>query len=126
MDDETLTFVAITIELGLPVALVTLFVHRPTARRRVVVMLGSVTPAILFYLSGAAIAMFGSGRWDLWAFGAMWEMTLAPYIAIALVGWALCMLPRPNHLVGRYCVGLGAVPVGYGLLVLTGRIVSAA
>jgi hypothetical protein len=127
VDDSTLTLVAMIVELGCPVAFATLYWYRPAMRRRVAVLLGTVTPAILAYAWGAVGYIADPGDMsNRWGFGAMWGMSLAVYVAAVLVGVGLSFVPRPSHLLGRYFVGFLAPPIGFGLLIFGADLVSAA
>ncbi|MFT3736446.1 MAG: hypothetical protein QM776_15745 [Rhodocyclaceae bacterium] len=87
MEDNTSLYLTIAFELGLPI-LLGLLALWPRARRWLVVVLGAVTPFLLFYAFNA----FGAWRGDMGAalaFQGMWLTTLIPYAACAAFGAAL-------------------------------------
>ena len=107
--DAALTFVAAAFELGLPLTIVVLCVRRPGLRSALLVPLGALTPLVLFLLycwaGSLSVPPNAEARW---AAGAVWEMSFAPYVVIAAIGFAVALVKVPKGLVTRYLVGCGA------------------
>lgn len=118
MTEQEMTRGAMLVELGIPVLIVIGLVLRPRYRRFLVVLLGAITPALLAYAWIAVAYVVGPNSNDaIFAFHAVWVMSLAIYAAIVMVGCALACLPRPGKLYLRYLMGLVSVPLGYLALV---------
>ena len=107
MSDEVLTIGAFTIELGVPLVAGLLFWRFPRLRPKLIVALGALTPALLFYAS-ISIAYFTNAEdtSNRFAFFAGWSMTFIAYLAILAAGIALSFVPWPRHLFGRFAIGL--------------------
>jgi hypothetical protein len=107
MSDETLTALAIAIELGVPFAAAFLYWRRPVLRSKLIVVLAALTPALIFYAAvSVAFALDPINPSNRFAFYAGWFMTLGAYIAILAIGIGLSFLPKPTHLFWRYLLGL--------------------
>ena len=107
MSDEVLTIGAVTIELGVPLVAGLLFWRFPRLRPNLVVALGALTPALLFY-AAMSIAYIANPEdtSNRFAFFAGWGMTFFAYLAILVAGIALSFAPWPRHLFGRFAMGL--------------------
>lgn len=109
MDDRVLTQIALVIELGLPIFLVFGIAFRPAKARRLLIILGAVTPWLFLYMF-VAVGFWTDGRQnDRFAFYAMWIMTLIPYLACAALGYVVSWFVFPVRAIWSYAVGL-AVP----------------
>jgi hypothetical protein len=119
MNDEALTLASAFVELGLPLGLLIAMIARPDYRSKLIVILGSITPAIAMYL-WIAFEYLVLDRVDDagWAFYAMWAMSFFPYLGCALLGLCLCFVPVPKHLVLRFGLGLLAPATVAGLIAL--------
>ena len=110
MSDELLTTIAVSVDLGVLLVLATLFFHVPRLRKKVVVVLGALTPILAFY--GAIIVAFALDPHDVsngFSFYAGWVMTFEAFLESLAVGVFLAFVPRPINLFGRYLVGC-AIP----------------
>jgi len=119
MTEQQLHIGSVLFELGLPAGLLIAWVRVPNARKRVAVVLGAITPLLATYLYITAAHSFVAAYKDTWAFNAMWLMSFFPFLACAIVGGALSLVPRPTNLAARYFVGL-SVPLLVALLVWLG------
>ena len=113
MTETSLNIGAIAIELGLPVGLLVLMVLRPAVRPRAVVILGALFPVLCMYGAIAASFLVSQGKSGVFAFYAMWVMTFAPYVAVALGGLALSFLRWPRNYWARFGLGVLSTPVAY-------------
>jgi hypothetical protein len=113
MTETSINVGAIALELGLPVGLLVLLVLRPAVRPRVAVILGAVFPALFLYGAIAVSYLISRGKSDIFAFYAMWVMTFAPYVAIALGGFALSFLRSPRNNWARFGLGVLSAPAAY-------------
>src|SRR3546814_19921070 len=107
MDDDTLlSYGAIAIEGLILMALVSLCIRSEKLRKHTIVVLGSITPILLFYL-GAWID-FAHDPTDpsaRFAFYAMWIMGFGFFFICAIVGSLIALLPRPTNLWLRFLLG---------------------
>lgn len=113
MTETSMNIGAIALELGLPVGLLVLVALRPEARPKAAVILGALLPALCLYCAMAASFLISRGKSDIFAFYAMWVMTFAPYVALALGGFALSFLRRPRSIWARFGLGVLTTPVAY-------------
>ena len=116
MTDVSLTIAAMLVELGLPGALLWAYVRLPRFRKRAVVVLGALVPFLAGYLYLALSQLFSSAQDSGWAFGAVWIMTFAMYMAALLLGTAMSLIPSPEHLFGRFMIGLATLPILVGFI----------
>jgi hypothetical protein len=119
VSDEVLTIGAVTIELGVPLLAGLLFWRLPMLRPNLVVVLGALTPALLFYAAmSIAYVANPDDTSNRFAFFAGWGMTFFAYLVILVAGVALSFAPWPRHLFGRFAVGLLPVVVAFISFVL--------
>jgi hypothetical protein len=114
---------AIAVELGLPVGLLILMVLRPGVRPRAVVVLGAIFPALCLYALVAVSYLSSRGASDVFSFYAMWVMTFAPYVAVALGGVAVSFLRRPKNNWARFGLGLLSTPAAYFAFVFVAMVI---
>lgn len=124
MTDITLTIGALALELGIPVGLLIFMALRPRVRPRAIVILGALFPALCLYGAIAISYLISRGKSDMFAFYAMWVMTFAPYLAVALGGLALSFLRRPTNHWARFGLGVLTTPVAYMAFVLVAKVIS--
>lgn len=113
--DAWLTFGSMAIELGTPVGMAVAWSSRGSLRPRLAVVFGALTPLLAldaWVLLGWVVGPDDSTRWSI---GAVWVMTLGPYLLCLALGAALAHVRRPRHLLARYLLGL-AVPAAAGLI----------
>ena len=113
MTETAMNIGVIALEIGLPVGLLVLVALRPAVRPRVAVILGALFPALCLYAAIAASFLISRGKSDIFAFYAMWVMTFAPYVAIALGGFALSFLRWPRSIWARFGLGVLTTPAAY-------------
>jgi|SRR6185437_29404 len=117
ISETYLTLGAATFELGVLMAATAAMAFAPRMRKFAVVLLGAVTPLLIFYAIAAGSYFFApavpSGSFP---FSAIWVMSFAVYLAVALGGTALAFIPKPSNLYGRYFVGMVSAPISYALL----------
>ena len=119
MSDTQLTVVAAVIDVGATTALALTHIRKPQLRHRTAVILGAVTPILLFYAYVAGgIALGRRDNGSLWAFYAMWVMTFWGFVASFLFGLGISLAPIPLNLYGRYAFGLVAVSALFGVPVV--------
>jgi hypothetical protein len=123
MTETFMNIGAIALELGLPVGLLILMALRPGVRPRAEVILGAIFPALCFYASVAASYLSSRGVSDIFAFYAMWEMTFAPYVAMALGGLAVSFLQKPKNHWARFGLGMLSTSVAYFALVFVAMLI---
>jgi hypothetical protein len=115
MDSETLVEWAIpAFELGFPVVCVFCLFRAPRLRNVGATALGAVSPMLFVYISALLwhyfrISIYSTGM----SFYAIWQMSFVTFVAFAVVGVLLGLLPRPNNLLLRYFIGLASAPVTY-------------
>ena len=116
-----------SIEIGIPLAVAVAFWRVPKLRSRLVVLFGALTPPLVSYLSIVISYLQNSADRDArWAFGAVWEMSLLPYIATIGVGLALSCLGWPQRMPLRYALGLIGAPIGLSIGMLVSNLASIA
>ncbi len=116
MNDDTTMLLAASFELGVPITLALIAALRPTLRKWIVVVLGSITPLLLFYVvTGIRYFAFTDTGAAL-AFEPMWAMSFVPYIACLAIGCAIAMVRVPRGLSARYILGL--IPTAVTAVVL--------
>lgn len=116
MSDLHLTILAAAIEIGLVVlVLFSVFAGKP-ARRKTIVVLGALTPAICVMASLVYMQFVVSTPGNMAVAG--WVMGFAAYAATLVGGILVSFIPRPVNLYGRYFLGLASAPISFGLLSL--------
>lgn len=114
MSDLQLTILAATIEVGLAaLVLISVLMGRP-ARRRTVVVLGALTPAIFAMAATAYMQFIDPTPGSMAVSG--WVMGFDAYAVTFVGGVLVSLIPRPANLYGRYLLGLASVPISLGLL----------
>ena len=106
-DDSLLTYGSITIQALIVLVLVVLSVRSSKYRSRAIVVLGSLTPILYFYLS--AWVAFVRDPIDpsvRFAFYAMWIMGFGFVLMCTLVGLLVAQLPKPTNFWLRYLLGV--------------------
>jgi len=108
MNDTIRTIIAATLEIGTPVGLLLAYKFLPGWRKRLIVILGSLTPisATLTYVGLAYLLGNGKDPDAEWAFGAMWVMSFVVFVLSVLIGVILALLKKPVGLIKRYFLGL--------------------
>jgi hypothetical protein len=119
MTEQQLNAGAILIELGSFVAILSVAVHSPGLRSRLIVLLGAVAPLLCAYAYVTARYVAFPGTEYDWSFGAMWLMSFWPYIGCVVIGVFLSFLKMPINLAARFLMGLAA-PVSVWLLIQAG------
>ena len=122
MTETSMNIGAIALELGLPVGLLVLAALKPAARPRVVVIVGALFPALCLYAAIAVSFLISRGKSDIFAFYAMWIMTFAPYVAVALGGIALSFLRWPGNFWARFGMGVLSTTAAYFAFTVTARL----
>ncbi|WP_233840424.1 hypothetical protein [Dyella sp. 2HG41-7] len=123
MTETTLTIGAIALELGIPVGLLIFMALRPRVRPRAIVILGALFPALCLYGAIAVSYLISREKSDIFAFYAMWVMTFAPYLAVALGGLALSFLRSPTNYWARFGLGVLTTPAAYIAFVLVAKVI---
>ena len=88
MDERVLNFLAIVIEIGLPISFGLAAILFKSLRRAMIGGLLGAAPFLLFY-AAVSIDYCTQASDSSWAFHAMWIMTFIPYIATVLLGVGL-------------------------------------
>ena len=107
VNDTVLSYGVIAIECLILGVLVSLCVRSSALRKRAIVVLGSVTPMLLFYVS--AWIEFERDPTDpsaRFSFYAMWIMCFGFFLISAALGSVVALLPRPNQIWARYLLGV--------------------
>jgi hypothetical protein len=116
MSDTQLTIAAASIEVGVAVVvLISVFVGTAT-RRRTVVLLGALTPAIAVMVATAYLQFLDPTPGSM--AGAGWVMGFGAYALLFIGGVVMSLVPRPANLYARYLLGLVSVPISLGVLML--------
>lgn len=119
MSEEALTIAAVAVELGIPLVATLLFWRRPALRPRLVVILGAITPVLIFYAAITVSFLIDSDDpGNRFAFFAAWIMSFFVYFAILVAGLLLSIVPKPIHLGGRYALGFVSPALVVSLLIL--------
>lgn len=118
MDAEIyLTLAAIAFELGIPVAAMVILVRVPRFRRFATVVLGAVTPFVLFYgFVTVSYLLNPSSKENVFSFYAMWVMTFMAYAALTIGGMLLALIPKPSNSYVRFLLGCASAPASYAVL----------
>jgi len=96
----------LSVDLGALLLLAILFFRLPRLRKKVVVVLGALTPILAFYAEIIVAFMLDpNDRSNAFSFYAGWVMTFGAFVASFIVGALLTFVPRPTSLFGRYLVG---------------------
>ena len=110
MTDAHLTVVAVVIDVGATAGLAVTHFRKPQLRHHTSVILGAITPIVLFYAYvSLAITLGRRDSGTLWAFAAMWGMTFWGFVASFLFGLGISLTPIPLNLYARYAFGLATV-----------------
>jgi hypothetical protein len=127
LNDRIISLGAASLELGLPLTIALLSWRIPKLRSRLVVLLGTLTPALLFYtcVFVARLADLDNldGRWALYA---VWVMSFLPYMSALIIGLAVSFSGRPRRYVARYALGLLCAPIAYVVLMVVANWASGA
>ena len=99
-------------DLAIPVVAVTVMLRMPCWRKQAVVVLGAISPLLVFYASVAAAYVLHPKQ-NVFAFYAMGVMTFFAYVVMLVVGLALAFLSRPANLYARFAIGFASVPLTY-------------
>ena len=99
-------------DLAIPVVAVTVMLRMPRWRKQAVVVLGAISPLLVFYASVAAAYVLHPKQ-NVFAFYAMGVMTFFAYVVMLVVGLALAFLSRPANLYARFAIGFASVPLTY-------------
>ena len=122
MGDLKYTLLGVLCGAVLPITLLTWFICAPSVRKRLAVVLGAVTPAVLFYVfivvSYIAVPQNQGNRFSFYA---GWAMTYPLVPILALAGLGASSLNRPENLLGRYAVGWAATGGYFLVAYLIGR-----
>lgn len=108
MNETSLTIAAAILEIGTPIVLLAVFKFFPRARKRLIVIIGSLTPISLLYLGFfiSLLWMPESQKEDNdWAMHAMWGMSFAAFALSLLIGVFLAFFKRPEGMRKRYLFG---------------------
>jgi len=107
MSEEASIIAAIAFELGIPLALGMAFWRVPILRPRLIVILGAVTPPLIFYAAVVVLYLIEpTDPSNRFAFFAGWTMTFFAYVTILVAGILLSVVPKPTRLISRYILGL--------------------
>lgn len=109
-------------ELGIPAALILLVRHSYRWRSQAVVVLGALTPLLVFFAVACIGAAVLSPPDSLGYYLVVGIVAFGYYVSTLLLGICLSFLKRPRSMWLRFAIGLAAAPLGCGLvLLLTGR-----
>jgi hypothetical protein len=111
ISDLTLSVLAALFELGIPAALIVMFVRSPRSRRWAVVLLGGLLPWVCLYIYGY-ISHLVDPVHSNFGFYAMWVMSFFLYVVSLLVCLALSLVPRPRHLLVRFVASFVLIACG--------------
>ncbi|OIO67127.1 MAG: hypothetical protein CO186_09230 [Zetaproteobacteria bacterium CG_4_9_14_3_um_filter_49_83] len=117
MNDAWLVALAATLEIGTPIGLTVGWFQMPGLRKRIVVILGAVTPLLMAYTYTTVKYVVLNQEDAAWGFYAMWVMSFVPYLACMMIGLILGLLKRPNNQFIRYMIGFLASGAVVGALV---------
>eukprot|EP00456_Euglypha_rotunda_P052016 TRINITY_DN41956_c0_g1_i1.p2 TRINITY_DN41956_c0_g1~~TRINITY_DN41956_c0_g1_i1.p2 ORF type:complete len:101 (+),score=1.52 TRINITY_DN41956_c0_g1_i1:141-443(+) len=93
-----------------------ILVRVPRLRKFASVVLGAVTPLLVFFLFvSISYAINPSSKENIFSFYAMWEMCFPFYAALFLVGLVLSFVPMPTNSYARFLIGCASAPVSYAL-----------
>jgi hypothetical protein len=110
MNNETVTILSAAFELAFPALLAVATLRWPRIRRWSVVILGAVTPFLLFY-AFTTVAFFLEQEAALLGFNAMWDLSLIPFALSIALGAALSIVPVPRTASARYVFGFAVSAV---------------
>lgn len=105
MENQTELLLSAAFELGVPIVLAIVAMLWRRSRTWVVVILGSVTPLLLFYAFTTAGYLLDQVGAQL-AFPGMWRTSFFPFVACAAMGAVLSISRVPRTLSARYVLGL--------------------
>ena len=105
MNQETRIWLTAAVELGLPALLGVAALLWPRIRLWAVVVLGAVSPLLLFYAVTTARVLLKQEE-ALWAFSGMWVSSFVPFVACAVLGGVLAISRVPKGKSARFILGL--------------------
>jgi hypothetical protein len=112
LTENELTAAAMLFELGIPLLCAWAIWRTPRVRKKAVVILGAVTPALIVY-AWIVVAYLCSVKDSLFGILAVWVMTFFAYVALVIAGVLASFLSKPDHLYARFAMGLATLPVAY-------------
>lgn len=111
MSEAQMYWAALAFDWGVPLITAAVLVRRPRLRRYATVVLGALTPALVFYACVTIAYAFNPKDTDnIFAFYAMGVMTFFLYVVLFVAGLLLGLLPKPSNLYVRYALGLFVAP----------------
>ena len=113
MTDLYLTIAAAVFEVGTAAAVLCAIVMG-RMRPQAVVILGTITPAIVFMARIAYEQCTRPAIGNMASAG--WVMGSIAYMLLLFAGIAISFVPRPSNLYARYLLGLGLTPVLFWML----------
>lgn len=109
MSDSSLTIAAASLEVGVPMGLVVAYGFLPTWRKRLISIIGGITPITVTYLAFFFVLPLlpqNSEQDNSWAFHAVWVMSFGAFALSLLIGLCLAFLRKPQALAPRYFLGV--------------------
>jgi uncharacterized membrane protein YhdT len=110
-----LTAAAMLIELGIPLLCIVAIRRMPRFRKKAIVLLGAVTPALIVY-AWIVIGYLCGAKDGLFGILAIWIMSCFAYAVLVIVGVAASFLPKPENLYARFAMGFATLSVSFVLL----------
>ena len=112
MSEVQMYWSALVFDLAVPLSAIAVMLRVPRLRDRAVVVLGAISPLLVFYAS-VAVAYFLHPKQNVFAFYAMGGMTFFAYLVLLVMGFALAFIPKPANLYARFVMGFASVPLTY-------------
>ena len=113
---------ALVAELGIPAALILLVRHSYRWRSQAIVVLGALTPLLVFFAVSCIAAAVLSPPDSLGYYLVLGIVAFGYYVSTLLLGIFLSFFKRPVSMWPRFALGMTMAPLGCGLVLLfTGR-----
>jgi hypothetical protein len=112
---------ALVAGLGIPAALILLVRHSHRWRSQAVVVLGALTPLLVFFAVACIGAAVLSPPDSLGYYFVLRIVAFGFYVSILLLGICLSFLKRPISMWSRFALGMISAPLGCGLVLLLTR-----
>jgi hypothetical protein len=112
MSEMQMLWASLAFEWTVPLVALCLMIRKPAMRRYISVLMGALTPMLIFYVCVAvAYALDPKDKGNMFAFYGMSVMTFYAYVVLLGVGLLLGFLPRPSNLYARYALGFVVAPL---------------
>ena len=119
MSEDALTIIAIAFEAGVPAALLWIYFRDNRFQSRLIVILGAITPMLLFYAAIIGVYLFDQNApASKFSFAVVWMMSFFVYVLSLVAGALLSLLPWPSRMSFRFLAGFLVAPMTCAVVLL--------